>query len=102
MIVADPRIESNPSSSHSAKSRVSPGSAWRWASVRGPKLAYLTKPEDFDVMTEFGFPDRAAFLAWMAQLSGPEAGPELAADEAKFLDRSRTSAYVVDEHVTSR
>jgi hypothetical protein len=44
------------------------------------------------------FPDRDAFPAWMAQLSGPRAGPQVAADEAKFLDRSRTRAYVVDEH----
>jgi EthD domain len=56
---------------------------------------------DFDVVTELGFTDRADFLAWMAKVSGPEAGPEIAADEAKFLDRSRTRAYVVDEHVTS-
>jgi len=56
---------------------------------------------DFDVVTELGFPDRAAFLAWMAQLSGPGVGEQVAADEAKFLDRSRTRAYVVEEHVTS-
>ena len=52
-------------------------------------------------MTELGFPDRAAFLAWMARLSGPGIGEQVAADEAKFLTRSRTRAYVVDEHVTS-
>jgi uncharacterized protein (TIGR02118 family) len=56
---------------------------------------------DFDAVTEVGFPDRAALLAWMAQLSGPGAGEQVAADEAKFLDRSRTRAYVVEEHVTS-
>jgi hypothetical protein len=52
-------------------------------------------------MTELAFPDRAAFLAWMAQLSGPGVGEQVAVDEAKFLDRSRTRAYVVEEHVTS-
>jgi hypothetical protein len=39
---------------------------------------------DFDFVTEQGFPDRAAFLAWMAQLSGPGVGEQVAADEAKF------------------
>ena len=56
---------------------------------------------DFDVVTELGFPDRAAYLTWMTQLSGPGAGEQVAADEAKFLDRSRTRAYVVEEYVTS-
>jgi len=56
---------------------------------------------DFDVVTELGFPDRAAFLAWMARLSAPGAAEQVAADEARFLDRSRTRAYVVDEYVTA-
>jgi uncharacterized protein (TIGR02118 family) len=68
--------------------------------VRGEEFTQDGGAVDFDVMTELGFPDRAAFLAWMEQLSGPEAGPQVATDEAKFLDRSRTRAYVVDEHVT--
>lgn len=68
---------------------------------RGEGLTKEGGAVDFDVMTELGFPDQAAFLAWMAQLSGPGAGEQVAADEAKFLDRSRTRAYVVEEHVTS-
>ena len=36
------------------------------------------------------------------ELFGPEAVDDaVAVDEAKFLDRSRTRAYVVDEHVTA-
>ena len=54
---------------------------------------------DFDVVTELGFPDRPAYLAWMAQLSS--SGEQVAADEAKFLDRSRTRAYVIEEYVTA-
>ena len=69
--------------------------------VRGEELTKESGAVDFDVMTELGFPDRAAFLAWLAQLSGPGAGEQVAADEAKFLDRSRTRAYVVEEYVTS-
>lgn len=56
---------------------------------------------DFDAVTELEFPDRAAFLAWTARLSGPGTGEQVAADEAKFLDRSRTRAYIVEEHVTA-
>jgi hypothetical protein len=69
--------------------------------VRGEELTKDGGAVDFDVMTEIGFPDRDTFLAWMARLSGPGAGEQVAADEAKFLDRSRTRAYVVEEHVTS-
>jgi uncharacterized protein (TIGR02118 family) len=69
--------------------------------VRGEELTKQGGAVDFDVMTELEFPHRAAFLAWMAQLSGPGAGEQVAADEARFLDRSRTRAYVVEEHVTS-
>jgi EthD domain len=69
--------------------------------VRGEQLTKEGGAVDFDVVTEQGFADRAAFLAWMAQLSGPGVGERVAGDEAKFLDRSRTRAYVVEEHVTS-
>ena len=68
--------------------------------VPGEKLTKDGGTVDFDVITELGFPDRAAFLAWIARLSGPGAGEQVAADEAKFLDRSRTRAYVVEEYVT--
>jgi hypothetical protein len=50
-------------------------------------------------VTELGFVDRARYLAWMDQLAG--AGGEVAADEARFLDRSRTRAFVFEERVTS-
>jgi hypothetical protein len=69
--------------------------------MRGDELNKEDGAIDFDVVTELGFPDRAAFLAWMAQLSGPGAGEQVGADELKFLDRSRTRAYVVAECVTS-
>ena len=51
---------------------------------------------DFDVVTELVFPDRAAYLAWVAKM-----GEQVVADEQKFLDRSRTRSYVVEEYVTS-
>ena len=69
--------------------------------VEGEKLTQEGGAVDFDVVTELAFPDRAAYLAWMAQLSRPGAGEQVAADEAMFLDRSRTRAYAIEEHVTS-
>jgi len=57
---------------------------------------------DFDVMVEVAFADEDAFLAYMGKLFGPEAVDDaVAVDEAKFLDRSQTRAYLVDEHVTA-
>jgi hypothetical protein len=59
---------------------------------------------DFDVMVEVAFADEDAFLAYMGKLFGPEAVDDAVAvdeAEAKFLDRSQTRAYVVDEHVTA-
>jgi hypothetical protein len=57
---------------------------------------------DFDCMVEVAFSDQNAFLAYMGKLFGPEAVDDaVAVDEAKFLDRSQTRAYVVDERVTA-
>ena len=66
--------------------------------VRGEQLTMRECVVDFDVITELTFTDREALQAWMAQLL---ASGKVAADEAKFLDRAKTRAYVVEEHVTS-
>jgi uncharacterized protein (TIGR02118 family) len=52
---------------------------------------------DFDVVTELVFPDRATFVDWIDKLAVEAIG----ADEENFVDRSRTRAYVIEEHVTS-
>ena len=57
---------------------------------------------DFDVVTELVFIDRGAFLAWISKVSAPGSAELVATDEAKFLDRSRTRAYVVEEYVMAR
>jgi uncharacterized protein (TIGR02118 family) len=62
---------------------------------RGERLTRANSTVDFDVVTELGFADQASYLAWMAQLA--DSGGQVAADEARFLDRSRTRAYVVEE-----
>jgi uncharacterized protein (TIGR02118 family) len=65
--------------------------------VRGTEFNREEDTIDCDVITELVFPDRAAFVDWIEKLSVEAIG----ADEEKFLDRSRTRAYVIEEHVTS-
>ena len=69
--------------------------------IRGDEFNKEDGAIDFDVVTELVFPDRPAFLAWGAKLSEPGSGEQVVTDELKFLDRSRTRAYVIEEHVTS-
>jgi hypothetical protein len=56
---------------------------------------------DFDVVTELGFTDRAGFLGWIAAVSSGPAGDRVAADEVRFIDRSRTRSCVVEDRVTA-
>ena len=65
--------------------------------ARGDELNRREDTIDFDVITELVFPDRADFADWIDELS-VEA---IAADEERFLDRSRTRASVIEEHVTA-
>ena len=65
--------------------------------VRGDEFNREDAAIDFDVVTELVFTDRAAFVAWIEALSVEQIGT----DEQKFLDRSRTRAYVIEEHVTT-
>jgi uncharacterized protein (TIGR02118 family) len=65
--------------------------------VRGDDFNREDDTIDFDVVTELAFPDRDAFVAWIEKLSVEAIGT----DEQKFLDRSRTRAYVIEEHVTA-
>ncbi|XXT22799.1 hypothetical protein WME94_14730 [Sorangium sp. So ce429] len=69
--------------------------------MRGDELNQEDASIDFDVVTELVFPDRAAYLAWAALIFAPGSGEQVVADELKFLERSRTRAYVVEERVTS-
>jgi uncharacterized protein (TIGR02118 family) len=65
--------------------------------IRGDEFNREADAIDFDVITELAFPDRAAFVEWIEKLSVEAIG----ADEEKFLDRSQTRAYVIEERVTS-
>jgi len=56
---------------------------------------------DYDVMTELGFADEESFAAWMGKILEPGIAEQVAEDEARFLERSRTRAYVVREYATA-
>ena len=61
--------------------------------IRGDEANLESPSIDYDVITELVWDDRSGFENWMTRL-GVEA---IAVDEAKFLDRSKTKAYVIDE-----
>lgn len=65
--------------------------------VRGDEFNREDETIDFDVVTELVFSGRDGFVAWIQALSVEQ----IAADEERFLDRSRTRAYVIEEHATS-
>lgn len=69
--------------------------------VRGDENNLEGDGIDFDVVAELVFPDRAAFHAWSAAVGTGDAGRRVSTDEKRFLDQSRTRAYVIEEHVTT-
>jgi uncharacterized protein (TIGR02118 family) len=56
---------------------------------------------DFDVVTEFWFPDRAALEAALATYTGSPVGETIRRDEENFLNRSKMSFFIVDEYGAS-
>jgi hypothetical protein len=54
--------------------------------------------DDVDIITELVFPDRHAYEGWVSAMYAPDSG--VVEDEARFLDRSKTRSYVVEEHST--
>ena len=54
--------------------------------------------DDVDIITELVFADRQTYGDWVSAMYAPDSG--VAEDEARFLDRSKTRSYVVEEHST--
>jgi hypothetical protein len=65
--------------------------------VRGDAVNLESPAIEFDVVTEIVWDDRAGFENWITRLGVPA----IAEDEARFLDRSKTKAYLIDEHVSA-
>jgi EthD domain len=64
-----------------------------------PARAERGTEADFDVVTRLRFENDAARKDWLARVYAPGSG--VAEDEERFLDRTRTRSWVVDERVTT-
>jgi hypothetical protein len=65
---------------------------------------FKDKPDgvDYDVMVEMAFEDKAAWEAFVGVFALPDAAAKLAEDEAKFVDGSKTSIFLVSHTATSK
>jgi uncharacterized protein (TIGR02118 family) len=52
---------------------------------------------DYDVLTEMGFEDQAAYDAFLAAAALPENSARMAADEENFMDRKSIVLFRVEE-----
>lgn len=52
---------------------------------------------DFDAYAELTFADQAAFQAFGAKIYDPEAAAQIAADEEKFLDKSKLAIALLGD-----
>ncbi len=55
-------------------------------------------PIDFDVITEIGFADRAAYDRFVAAAAEPDIAQRIATDEENLFDRNATRMLVVEEY----
>ena len=55
-------------------------------------------PAEFDAVTHMKFADAATRRTWLSLVLAPGSG--VAQDEERFLDRSRTRSFVVDERLS--
>jgi uncharacterized protein (TIGR02118 family) len=53
---------------------------------------------DFDSITEMWFHDRAGYDRMLAAHAAPELDEVMVADEGRFMDRTKTRFFIVDEH----
>ena len=61
----------------------------------------IDRPGDFDVVTEFDFPDVATSDACFAAMADDITMATIIADEENLFDRSRTLTYLVEESVST-
>jgi hypothetical protein len=65
---------------------------------------FKDKPDgvDYDVVVEVVFEDKAAWEAFIGVFANPEAAAKLTADEANFVDGSKTSIILESHSATSK
>lgn len=69
----------------------------------GPQRSSAEPPSsslDWDVITEITFTSRADYEAMLKALADPAVRDQIVEDEQRFIDRSSTLSYVVEEHVS--
>ena len=68
--------------------------------LEGPPMWRPDEPApEFDVVTELWFADQAAFDAFVITVRNPEISRQIAADEANFLDSTKTRLHLVEEQI---
>jgi uncharacterized protein (TIGR02118 family) len=68
------------------------------AKVRPPEGKTVDEMVDFDAVTMLRFDSREAFETYKQALRDPEIMRVIQADEANFLDNTKTRLFVVEEH----
>jgi uncharacterized protein (TIGR02118 family) len=68
--------------------------------VRPGEGLTLDQAVGFDAIAVMRFADKPAFDAWKAALKDPQTLGVIQADEANFLDNTRTRLFVMDERVS--
>ena len=61
----------------------------------------VSAPLDFDAITEITFDDKNGYDRMMRDMADPEIREQVVADEMRFIDRSATVVFLVDEEATA-
>jgi len=69
-----------------------------YVNLDGAIIEAGTAAPDFDTVTELWFRSRADYEAMLTAHATTDAGPRIAADEANFMDRTKTRFFIVEEH----
>jgi hypothetical protein len=69
----------------------------RYLTPYSPDPGALADEQEFDVITEIWFKDRATFETAIAGLGEPATAQEIMEDEQRFMDRSRIRFFTVEE-----
>jgi uncharacterized protein (TIGR02118 family) len=70
------------------------------AKVRPPEGKTVDDMVEFDAVTMLRFDSREDFEAYKQVLRDPEIMKVIQADEANFLDNTKTRLFVIEEHVS--
>ena len=69
----------------------------RYLTPFSPDPGALAEEQEFDVITEVWFKDRATFEAAFARLGEPSTAQEIMEDESRFMDRGKIRLFTVEE-----